>query len=326
VALRNGLRSRLGPTYRRWRKRLDNPEVRQARLLATRLRAGELDVLHFGASESQYVAPYDTDQRTLPAMITDSLAPGLSVYSVHDAGYHARLFEAYLEIVARYPVQPVVIVGLSVRFGFSAWAHHPEYGFERSLRALTRIDPGSPPWRFHAPVRLTRESDFFEFDRTEYPTVDGTATIGEFRRTLKKSSDSVLTGDARTRRLFAYHQGSQMEAEYLRRVTSLGARLRELDLAVVVYQLPVPIERGAELLGDALREQVVHNLAFLDEAFIAGYGPIDILQTGTLLDGSEFVDTNDAIEHANERGRMRMTDLITQAVHQQRALAATRHR
>jgi hypothetical protein len=320
VALKDQVKAMTGPTYRRWRRRLDNPEVRKAGLLAQRLRTPPpLDILHLGASESLYVAPYDEDQRTLVNMLADALPPEVTFYSVHFAGYNPSLYLKYLDIVACYPVKPVVVLSLTIRFGYPPWDKHPEYSYQRASRALGRIDPGSPPWRFHAPVRLTRESDFVELDRIVYPTVAGSLTIGEFRRTLKDTSENALRGDERTRRLYGYHQGGVLGEEFLASVTELGRRLRELELPAVVYYTPVPVERGVELLGEELRERVVGNFKLLDEAFIKGYGPIDIVQTGTFLDSSEFINPEDAIEHANEHGRKRIADLIIEAIRAQRA-------
>jgi hypothetical protein len=318
MSLNSQLRLRLGPPVRRWRKRLDNPEVRLARLLAERLRSAPPDVLHLGASEAQYVGPNDVDQRTLPVMMAEALAPDLTLYSVNNAGYHPKMFSAYLNVVGASPVRPIVVLSLTVRFGFTPWALHPEYGFARSLRALTRIKPGSPPWRFRAPVRLTRASDFLALDQMAYPTLGGTRTIGEFRHALKRDSGSDLIGEERTRVLYAYHQGGVVSEQYLADVTALGAQLRALGLKAVVYHTPTPIDRGVELHGDGFRTRVIENLGRIDEAFRAGYGPIDILQTGPMLSSAEFINPDDAIEHANELGRHRMTDMITQAIRAQR--------
>jgi hypothetical protein len=319
------LRARFGPSVRRWRKRLDNPEVSQARALVHRLRSGPLDVLHLGASESLFVAPYDEDPRTLPAMVADGLAPDLSMYSLVGASYHPRLYLAYLEVAATYPVRPVVVLGLCIRFGFPPWSHHPEYSFARSLGALGQIDAHSAPWRFHASLPLATAADFARHDQVEYATLDGIrTTIGEFRNQLK-DPEAGLSPEEQIRGLYAFHHGSTatLPATFLADVTRLGRRLQEMGLPVVVYQLPVPVARGSQVLGEALRSQTIENLARMDSAFADGYGPIDILQTGVLLDEDEFIDPADATEHVNERGRKRIADLIVEAVRRQRRLLAT---
>lgn len=320
------LRTRLGPSVRRWRKRLDNPEVRLARSLVHRLRSGPLDVLHLGASESLFVAPYDEDGRTLPAMVADGLAPDLSMYSLVGASYHPRLYLAYLEVVATYPVRPVVVLGLCIRFGFPPWSHHPEYSFARPLRALGRIDPGAAPWRFRASLPLPTTADFARHDQVAYPTLDRTrTTIGEFRNQLKDREAAGLSREEQVRGLYAFHHGptASLPDSFLADVTRLGRRLQEMGLAVVVYQLPVPVARGSQVLGEALRVRTIENLARMDAAFADGYGPIDILQTGVLFDEGEFIDPTDATEHVNQRGRRRIADLIVGAVRRQRSLSAT---
>jgi hypothetical protein len=310
---------------RRWRKRLDNPEVKQARLLVERLRAEPFDVLHLGASESIFVAPEDVDTRPLPAMYADALAPELSTYVIAGTAYNTKLYKAYLDILATYPLRPIVVMMIGIRLGFYPWSEHPEYLYDRSLTALRKIDPHSPPWRFRAVVPLANDAEFARMDTIEYPTMVGTRTIGEFRRVLKNPKTSGLTHEEHVRTMYAFQHGAThpMAESFLREMTEVGVRLRELDLPLVVFHAPVPVVRGCQLLGEELLTRTLENQAIMESAFKDGFGPIDILQTGASLDVSEFLDPDDATEHMNERGRQHIADMIVGAVHQLRAGATT---
>jgi hypothetical protein len=311
---------RLHSAARPWRRRLDNTEVKQARLLAQRLRTGTIDVLTLGASESLFVSPSDADQRTLSAMVGDGLAPELSTHSIAGAAYGPYLYKAYLEIVAKSTSRPTVVLGLVARLGVAAWSDHPMYSYARALRSIRRIGPGSPPWRYRTYIRLASDAEFAAFDALPHPTLHDSRTIGDYRRELRDPARYGLSEEQRVRQLYAFHHASSVPLSdaFLESVTTLGRRLKELGLPVVVYQMPIPVVRGVELLGPELYDSTVANLKTMDDAFIAGYGEVEIVQTGVALQPFEFIDPDDATEHVNELGRRRMADMIVAAVHRAR--------
>jgi hypothetical protein len=99
----------------------------------------------------------------------------------------------------------------------------------------------------------------------------------------------------------------------------VGTQLREIGLPVVIYQTPVPVQKGVEVLGEELRQRTIDNFAAMDEAFIAGYGPIDVVQSGVVFGDDEFLDPDDGIEHFNERGRRHLADMVAEAIQKQLA-------
>ncbi|HEX3794075.1 MAG TPA: hypothetical protein VHV57_06215 [Acidimicrobiales bacterium] len=321
MTLKRKLKQAIRPTALRWIKRLDSSPVRHARLLAERVRTEPpFDVLYMGASESLFTSPDDVDPRPLPAMVADELAPELSTYAVAGAAHNPRLYKIYLDIVAESPVRPLVILGMAIRLGVTAWSEHPEYSHDRPIHALEKIPSKRPPWRFRAYVPLATDAEFAAHDKRTYPTMDGTRTIGDFRLALKDPVAHGLTEEQRLRLLYSFHHGSTdaLSPKFLDSVTAIGARLRELGLPAVVYQMPVPIVRATDVMGQEIYDRTVANLKVMDDAFIAGYGPIDIVQTGVLLKPGDYIDPDDGTEHVNEHGRRQMTDLIVAAVHKAR--------
>jgi hypothetical protein len=300
----------------------DNPEVRQARLLVERLDRGPIDVLHLGASESLFTADYDGDKRTLPQMIEADLPDGRPMHSVAGAGYHPALYMQYLDIAAARGSRPMVIVGLCIRLGEPAWKYHPEYSYLRPLTALRAIDVAAPAKRFKAVIPLASAADFAKHDELIHETVIGTKTVAEFRRLLKDPVGNGLSRDEAVRLLLAYHLAAttDLEPEYLADATALGKRLRELDLPVVCYQMPIPIHQVCDVLGEQARPHILRRLQSLDDAFRAGYGDVEIVQTGSGLETEDFIDPNDGSEHVNEKGRKKITDGVIGAVKRRLAL------
>ena len=98
-------------------------------------------------------------------------------------------------------------------------------------------------------------------------------------------------------------------------MTRLGQRVKDLGLKAVVYQTPIPIEKGSELLGPRMAERAAQSFALMNEAYRLGAGAdAHIIECGTSFSTSEFIDPDDATEHLNEFGRRRLTDLIVAEV------------
>lgn len=329
MPLQQQLRKRLGPSFRRWVKRLDHPDIRNARLFAQRLRSDPMDVLHLGASESQFTHPDDADPRTLPQMFADALAPELSTYSIAAPGTHFKLYQAYLEILARYPVRPIVVLSFPLRLGYDIWEFHPEHGHEKPLRALLRIPPHRPPSRFHTYVPLPTAADYAHHDAIQIPTVDGLKPYGDIRRQLKNPARAGLDQDQFTRLSYAFLHSylDPLNQSYLDSITAVGACLRDMNVPVVLYWVPIPLDRADVVLGPQARERAIKLFATMEEAWVDGYGPdADHLRIFEFLKTEEFLDADDGIEHFRESGRRKMADQVAEAVLRQRAALASRSR
>lgn len=287
------------------------------------MRTAPPDVVYFGESTSLFTSPDDADQRSLVQLVDDELGPTTSLHPITGAGYHVRLFEAYSRLLLSGPHRPVVVVPLWVRSSFAAWAQHPSYGYERALASIRQVDPAAALWRIRAVVAQPVPRDWARLNECPHPTLVGDFPVGRYREALRDSAGHGLDDRARLRLLYAFHHGAAIDPDgpYLDDVTRLGRTLRKLGCPVVVYQTPVPVEQGVELLGAAIRELAEANFALLGEAFQRGYGPIDIPCTGTSFATSEFIDPADGSEHINEKGRLRLAEELTAGV----AAALRRH-
>ncbi|HSY16202.1 MAG TPA: hypothetical protein VK816_09460 [Jatrophihabitantaceae bacterium] len=309
-------RVRLAPVARRWYQQLDNPEVRNARRLAEAVRSAPPDVVYFGESASLFVSGADADQRPLFRMIADELGAGTTVHAIAGAGYHARLFDAYAQLLGAGSWRPVVVLPLWVRGSFTAWTRHPVYGYQHAVRAIRAVDRNAPLWRIRARIGPPGELDWTLHDQLSHPTLIGDLKVGAYRLPLKDPAKYGLDRQARLRLLYAFHHGGAItpDTPYLADVTRFGRTLRELGCPVVAYQTPVPVERGVELFGPAFADLAAANFALMGEAFGRGYGPVGIPPTGTSYASSDFVDPDDGTEHVNEKGRLRLAAEIAGGV------------
>lgn len=314
-----GTRQRLRPVLtrmanrvRREVARVDNPEVRKARRLARASRSGSLDVLYLGDSTVSWVAPYDADRRPVDKMVADLLGDRARLHAVHGGSYNPPLYRALLRMLDPTKRPRVIIVPLCVRMVTTPWTRHPVFGHDRAIRFLSSVDPSGPLWRIRKGFPPRTGAEFEDFYGLPYPTWEGNLTIGEYVKPLKSMP---IDDPERIRLLYSYHHGNDIHgAPALDGVRALGEDLRRIGAPVVAYQTPVPVEAGVEHHGPVFREVAERNFELLEQAFVAGYGPIDVLRTGTAFGTDQFIDWHAADEHLNERGRLPLSQAIAEAV------------
>jgi hypothetical protein len=302
---------------RRARARLDNPEVKGARVLLSALRESPPDVLYLGDSTTSFVSATDVDRRRLYRMIGDSLGDGVTMHTLHGGSYNPALFNEFLRLAAASPHRPVVVLPLCIRVRTLPWIEHPIFGHKQATRYLTSVAQGTPAWRVRAGFPRPTAAQFAEFYQLPHPTWAGELTVGDYIQTLKNAKAAGLSEADRVRLLYAYHHGGRIEAgtEHLAAVSALGATLRGLGCEFFAYQTPVPVQTGTELYGPEFDELARHNFGLLQEAFLAGAGEqASVLQTGLDFTAEEFIDPQDASEHLNQQGRARLAELIATQV------------
>lgn len=303
--------SRAAGSARQQIARVDNPEVRKARRLARQARTSSMDVLELGDSMVSWTAPHDTDKRPFHRMLKESLGPEATMHVVHGGSYNPPIYNQFIRMLEGRPTRPVVIMPLTPRVRTLPWIEHPAYGLREPTRFLSAVGPETPLRKIRmgsAPV--TRE-EFERFYALKFPTWAGDLTIGDYVRPLKAGQ---LGEQEAVRLLYAYHHGGEVEAgSSLDSVRELGERLRRLELPVVVYQTPVPVEKGVELHGSQFYDLAERNFAMLEEAFMAGYGHVDVLRTGLTAPTSHFIDWRDGSEHLNEHGRSTIATAVVKA-------------
>lgn len=301
---------------RRALDRIDNEPVRLARHLLEALHDTPIDVLYLGDSTSSFVAPYDTDRRRLPQMVADALGASVRVHVVKGASFNANMYEAYLRLLRATDQRPLVIASLAVRSHTPTLTRHPVHGHHRALATIRSIDASRGAWRVHGAWPPPTQADFDVFHQVPHATLLGQGTMGTYRERLAALEDAG-NHEAYLCVLYDYLHGGCVPAgpEGLEAVTRLGSTLRSFGCCAVVYQLPVPVERGAELLGAGFRTRAEANLSALEEAYRHGAGhDALVVGHGTRFPTGEFLDPADGTEHLNAAGRAHLAGLIVDAV------------
>lgn len=291
--------------------RIDNAEVRKARKLARLTRRGALDVAYLGDSTAIWVAPEDQDRRPLHQMIRDELRVGSRMHAIYGGSYNPPLFSGVLRQIRAQDGRPVILVPLCVRMSTDPWVEHPIHGHQSAAAYLASLKPGVPLRQIRMGLPRPTPADWERFHRLPHPTWAGDLTVGDYVSQLRGMAER---DENWVRLLYAYHHGGTIQEGPLSVVTRLGEQLRESGLPTVVYQTPVPVEKGSEYYGPQFRTLAEENLQRLNEAFLAGYGPIHILETGTIFQTREFIDYRDGSEHLNEHGRLRLAASISEEI------------
>lgn len=297
---------------RRQVSRFDNAEIRKGRTLAGKARKGVPDVLLFGDSMTSFTAPYDDDRRPFHRMLKDAFDPSLSFHAVHGGSFNPLLVNEYVRLLGSGRARPLVVVPLTVRVRTLPWMEHPAYSHRRASAFLASLDASAPLRRIRKGLRVPPPEEWERFYALRFPTWAGDLTIADYVHPLRGRPLSEDLDDARL--LYAYHHGGEMlPGEPLDAVQELGERLRRLDVPVVAYQTPVPVEKGVELHGFKFRELAERNHALLEAAFLAGYGEAPVVRSGVSIPTRDFIDWRDGSEHVNQRGRLHIVEQVTAA-------------
>jgi hypothetical protein len=316
-AFRLFLHGVVGSRVKRTLNRLDDIEVRHARLLVRGLRSSHPpDVVAFGDSNWLFRAAYDDDLRNLAAMIADDLGDDVSMKAYANAGYYSTLMRAYVRLIELSSVRPVVIVPLCARFASVAWSTHPAYTYARAIEVIDGFTDSTPTWRMRKSASPPEPSEFAAYGATRIHTFNGVQTIDELRGAILSPSEHGISDHERRKLLYAYHHGESItpDAPYLAEVTELGRALRRLGRPPVVFETTVPVDEGVALWGEQFRYNAANTLELMREALRQGYGDhLPILETGLVFDRDEFIDPADGSEHLNQRGRKRLASLVAAA-------------
>lgn len=317
--VRMGLKSRVRPMIsftadkvRRQIGRVDNPEVRKARMLLRQARKDNIDILELGDSMVSFVAAYDTDKRPLHRMLKDAFDPGAQFVAVHGGSYNPPIYDQYLRLLEGTQSRPIIILPLTVRVRTLPWIEHPLYGHKRAVDFLTSVDAQGPLRKVRLGLTAPTADEFKRFRALKFPTWMGDLSIGDY---ILRAKDASLSKDDVAKILYAYHHGGEIvTGGSLDMVRALGERLRRLDVPVIVYQTPVPVEKGVELYGQSFYDLAERSFATLEDAFRAGYGDIETLKTGLNVPTEDFIDWRDGSEHVNDRGRSVIARAVIDAV------------
>ncbi len=296
--------------------RIDDEPVRRARGLMKALRTAPPDVLWLGDSMLSVGAVDDTDRRRMQHMVAEEVGGNFTWRIIDGAGFNADMYNGYLNLLRGGPARPLLILPLAIRVR-TPLILHPVYGKRRSVERLRRIDPHKGWWRVHAAFPAATPEEFEAFYQLPYDTILGPGVVGDFVKPIKELERSGRDPDELLKLRLAYHHGSLLSHDGfgIDQITEMGRLVRELGCDAVVYEVPVPIERAVEYLGEDMRDRFRANFEVMRSAYREGAGAdAPIIEAGMSFVTSEFADPDDATEHLNQVGRAHLSHLIAEQV------------
>jgi hypothetical protein len=304
---------------RKWVSRFDTYETRSARRLTRELRSGGPEVLYLGDS-TNYAFVADGNIRPVVATVR-KLVPSRSIFFLGNAGYHAALWDAYLSLVERTEVRPVILISLVSRMYVETWRKHPAYTYALEAESIRGLDPTRGVPRMPRPQ--LDSADFTEFRELQYKTLLGEFPVGHYLKQLRRTD---ISEQERMRWWYAYLHGAEItggSGEALTQLAVLGRTMSRLGVPVIAYQGPICTQVGAELLGPEFVSLTERNFDLVASTFAEAVGErCQVLETGMIFKAAEFNDPTDGVEHLNGVGRGRLAGIIAGALGPQ--LAATR--
>jgi hypothetical protein len=300
------------------RDRLDGLEFRTARALLKRSAEGHLDVVYLGDSMN-FSFGGAGDLRWLSQMLQDEFGPSVSMFTVAGGSYHPALWESFLRLLPPDRRPRAVIHALSCRLMLAPWALHPLYHYRQQIEVLRAVADGASPMRLRGGFPPPRREEMKAYNELPHPSVLGELKVGEY---LAHIRSEAAGRDEQIRWLYAFHHGGRVypDSPGVPALQHFAARLEEMGCHVVAFHPPVCLPRGRELLGEKLVDVVHDNVALVRDLYLERSGPrTDLLDLTDEFEPDEFVDPDDATEHLNGAGRIRLARLLVQ--HVQAALA-----
>jgi hypothetical protein len=297
------------PGVKEWTPPPEDPALAAARILLYELEVEPPDILIFGESTLLFVGSTEADQRSLADMLTEVLQPQ-SAFVVAGPGFGIELHREFVRLAMTRAARPLVVTTLYTRGTMPAFLQHPLWGHRRQIDLLKRVTGHDLDELSGAYVPPSAE-EFLAYEALSYPTFVADRTIGDFMGALRPPQNPF--SQERLAWLFEFHCGGTPDPTAVQAFTDFGRELRDAGFPVVAVQNPVDVVQGTALLGPEFAAWHRRNTSVVRDAFVAGYGPgAVILETADLWQPSDFVEP--AVEHLTAHARVRLADLIAEAV------------
>jgi hypothetical protein len=295
------------------RDRIDGLEFRTARALMKRAAEERLDVVYLGDSMN-FSFGGAGDARWLSQMLQDELGSSLSLFSLAGGSYHPALWESYLRLLPPSQTPRVVIHALSCRLMLAPWAQHPLYHYRQQIEVLRAVANGASPLRLRGGFPPPRREEMKAYNELPHRTLVGDLKVGDY---LSHIRSEAAGREEQVRWLYAFHHGGPVtpEAPGLPALDRFASTLAERGCHIVAFHAPVCLPRGRQLLGEELADVVHRNVRLVGARYRAHAGPrTQLLDLTDAFEPDEFVDPDDATEHLNGAGRLRLARLLVEHV------------
>jgi hypothetical protein len=264
--------------------------------------AEKYQVIYFGDSVLDTVAPGDTDKSTIVQMLS-KLASSTTIADFSHGAYHLGIYDSYVQYMAHSSSKPqAVIVPINLAEFSPGWDMRPGYQFDEENFDLTTPVPFAqyffrPLAIFQAIHAVTEE----QYEKT--PVYRGTAVVGtvaEFSEPLKYASITPA------------HMADQFVFDYMYNLTPMHRKLvslqhliataRAAGIAVYVYITPIDYENGVKYVGPDFLSQTKANTDVICSVLASNNMPC--LNLAFSLRSNIFNYPVYANEHMKQQGRL----------------------
>lgn len=262
------------------------------------------DIVYFGDSVLESVAPGDADRRDLMVLLRD-LLPDRSVGTIQGAAYGPELFEAFARYVARQPARPSrLLISINLRSFSPEWDPRPEYQFQAEKFRLHHGDLAAAA--FLRPLNAFKAYSLTPISPAEYrirPVTREGRPVGLVRDFLPLLVPPPGMSLEEGQFVFRYMNTVTPDSRGILALRRIAELCRKTGMEPRFYVTPVDVETGTRAVGPGFRQQVAANVAVLRESLAAEN--VRLLDLSALLDANAFDWRRNLVpnEHLTERGR-----------------------
>jgi hypothetical protein len=262
------------------------------------------DILYFGDSILDSVAPGDADRRDLVRMVRD-LLPDRRIGTVQGSAYGPELFEAFARYAARRPARPPrLLIAINLRSLSPEWEARPEYQFRAEKFRLLHGDLAAAA--LLRPLNAFKGYSLTPISPGEYrvqPVFREGRPVGRVRDFLPLLVPPPGMTLEEGRFVFRYMNTVTPDSRGVRALRRIAEICREAGMEPRFYVSPVDVETGEREAGPGFRRQVAANVAVLREVLAAEQ--LRLLDLSARIDAGAFDWRRNLVpnEHLTERGR-----------------------
>ena len=290
------------------------------------------DILYFGDSVIQRISKYDEDIQTLGEMVAKRFEPIYKTCVIAHSAYTPKIFLSLSRVLKITHKRPkLIILPVNLRSLSPQWDHYPSWQFKREilairkfyknqLRKVPRLIPSD-----QLPLSHRKISKFMN-RKVNYPFTKFNQ-INQFIELIKSKPNEPLEIRQRWRIIFIYHYLNILRHNHhqLRSLKKLIELLFKMNVFTVIYLTPINYQAGVRLIGEEFTRIVSKNIAVIKQVITKDHenqsSNIVLKKPGLLfvdwsmtLSDSFFFHENEATEHLNESGRIKLANTILDLV------------
>lgn len=267
------------------------------------------EYLYFGDSVLERVADQDRDRRLVHQMFAERRAPR-RVCALSHGAFHPGVFLALTRCLQQLERRPeLAIVPINLRCFSPQWDLEPAYQFAGEIELLNQF-AAHPSAQLPSFTEVAASRELYEeFDRTPTSIVGSPlTTVGQFRLVIEATPATEEQARFREQQIFRFFYMYQLARDHRHVVAlrELFQTLRTLGIPALVYATPINNGAAQAVLGEAFSTQIGINVATL----VGALGDVRLLDWSTTFPPEMFFHTKFHTEHLNERGRLRLVDLL----------------